>query len=115
MAIAQAHLRSGRPAMYSRRGHDWTRRFQPIAEALAALSAKDLVLDGEGIVRDPRGIPGTADLAGGRKDRLLDYRDDPDIQYRANESTKFLGEPRGSRCWSRPGTFCKPPTRLQRL
>src|ERR671910_989146 len=73
----QAHLRSGRPAMYTRRGHYWTQRFRPIADALAALPAEDLILDGEAVVADSRGIPDFgllhADLAGGRKDRLLCY------------------------------------------
>ena len=73
----QAHLRSGRPAMYTRRGHDWTRRFQPIADALAKLPAADLILDGEAVVADSRGIPDFgllhADLAAGRRDRLLYY------------------------------------------
>ena len=56
---------------------DWTRRFQPIADALAALPANDLILDGEAVVADSRGIPDFgllhADLAAGRKDRLLYY------------------------------------------
>jgi bifunctional non-homologous end joining protein LigD len=73
----QAHLRSGRPAMYTRRGHDWTRRFQPIADALAKLPAADLILDGEAVVADSRGIPDFgllhADLAASRGDRLLYY------------------------------------------
>jgi bifunctional non-homologous end joining protein LigD len=73
----QAHLRSGRPAMYTRRGHDWTRRFQPIADALAKLLAADLILDGEAVVADSRGIPDFgllhADLAASRRDRLLYY------------------------------------------
>jgi bifunctional non-homologous end joining protein LigD len=73
----QAHLRSGRPAMYTRRGHDWTRRFQPIADALAKVRAADLILDGEAVVADSRGIPDFgllhADLAAGPKDRLLYY------------------------------------------
>ena len=73
----QAHLRSGRPAMYTRRGHDWTRRFQPIADALAKLPAADLILDGEAVVADSRGIPDFgllhADLAASRTDRLLYY------------------------------------------
>jgi bifunctional non-homologous end joining protein LigD len=73
----QAHLRSGEPAIYTRRGYDWTQRFQPIAEALAALSANDLILDGEAVVADARGIPDFgllhADLAAGRKERLLYY------------------------------------------
>lgn len=43
---AQAHLRQGRPAIYTRRGYGWTRRFQPIADALATLPADDLILDG---------------------------------------------------------------------
>ena len=74
---AQAHLRQGQPAIYTRRGCYWTRRFQPIADALATLPADDLILDGEAVVADSRGVPDFgllhADLAGGRKDRLLYY------------------------------------------
>jgi bifunctional non-homologous end joining protein LigD len=53
----QAHLRNGRPAIYTRAGYDWTRRFQPIADALASLPATDLILDGEAVIADSRGIP----------------------------------------------------------
>jgi len=74
---AQAHLQQGRPAIYTRRGYDWTRRFQPIADALATLPADSLILDGEAVVADSRGVPDFgllhADLAAGRKDRLLYY------------------------------------------
>ena len=70
----QAHLQKGQPAVYTRAGHGWTRRFQTIADALAALPANDLVLDGEAVVADSRGIPDFgllhADLAAGRMDRL---------------------------------------------
>ena len=63
--------------MYTRRGHDWTRRFQPIADALAKLPAADLILDGEAVVADSRGVPDFgllhADLAASRTDRLLYY------------------------------------------
>jgi bifunctional non-homologous end joining protein LigD len=73
----QAHLHNGRPAIYTRRAYDWTRRFQTIADALRALSSKDLILDGEAVVADSRGIPDFgllhADLAAGRGDRLLYY------------------------------------------
>jgi bifunctional non-homologous end joining protein LigD len=73
----QAHLRNGRPAIYTRAGYDWTLRFQPIADALATLPVTDLILDGEAVVADSRGIPDFgllhADLAAGRKDRLLYY------------------------------------------
>src|SRR5918995_6242993 len=50
----QAHLRSGRPVIYTRAGYDWTLRFQPIADALATLPANDLILDGEAVVPDSR-------------------------------------------------------------
>jgi bifunctional non-homologous end joining protein LigD len=73
----QAHLRNGRPAIYTRRAYDWTLRFRTIADALAALPANDLILDGEAVVPDSRGIPDFgllhADLAAGRQDRLLYY------------------------------------------
>jgi bifunctional non-homologous end joining protein LigD len=73
----QAHLRKGRPVIYTRAGHDWTLRFRTIADALATLAAKDLILDGEAVVADSRGVPDFgllhADLAAGRQDRLLYY------------------------------------------
>ena len=73
----QAHLRGGRPAIYTRRGHDWTIRFRTIADALAALPANNLILDGEAVVADSHGVPDFgllhADLAAGRQDRLLYY------------------------------------------
>jgi bifunctional non-homologous end joining protein LigD len=73
----QAQLRQGRPAIYTRRAYDWTLRFQPIAEALATVPAGDLILDGEAVVADSRGMPDFgllhADLAAGRKDRLVYY------------------------------------------
>jgi bifunctional non-homologous end joining protein LigD len=63
--------------MYTRRGYDWTLRFRPIADALTALPANELILDGEAVVADSRGVPDFgllhADLAAGRKDRLLYY------------------------------------------
>ena len=49
----------------------------PRQSALAALPADDLILDGEAVVADSRGIPDFgllhADLAAGRQDRLLYY------------------------------------------
>jgi bifunctional non-homologous end joining protein LigD len=66
-----------RRPLLARPGHDWTQRFQPIAHALAALPADDLILDGEAVVADSRGVPDFgllhADLAAGRRDRLLYY------------------------------------------
>jgi bifunctional non-homologous end joining protein LigD len=73
----QAHLKHGEPAIYTRAGHDWSRRFKPIAFALAKLQAKYLIADGEVVVNDSQGVPDFAslhaDLAAGRTDRLLYY------------------------------------------
>ena len=73
----QAHLRNGRPAIYTRAGYDWTRRYRTVTDGLATLPANDLILDGEAVVTDLRGIPDFgllhADLAAARKDRLLYY------------------------------------------
>ena len=44
---AQAHLRNGQSAIYTRAGHNWTARFRPIADALRQLKAKEFVLDGK--------------------------------------------------------------------
>jgi bifunctional non-homologous end joining protein LigD len=68
--------RKGLPSI-PEQGYDWTLRFQPIAHALPALPADNLILDGEAVVADTRGIPDFglphAGLAAGRKDRLLYY------------------------------------------
>ncbi len=55
--------RSGAPSapgsvrLESRRGHDWSERFQPVADAIAALSIRDAVLDGEVCAVTPDGKP----------------------------------------------------------
>jgi bifunctional non-homologous end joining protein LigD len=70
----QAHLRQEHAAIYTRAGYDWTQHFQPIVDALAALPAHDLMLDGEALVANSRRVPDFkllhADLAADRKDRL---------------------------------------------
>jgi bifunctional non-homologous end joining protein LigD len=45
-----------RVRVFSRRGHDWTDRVPRIAEALTALKAKSVTLDGEGVVCGPDGV-----------------------------------------------------------
>jgi hypothetical protein len=117
---AQAHLRNGQPAVYTRAGYGWTSRFQPISDALATLPAIDLILDAEAVMADSRGVPDfgllQADLAARRQDRLLYYRQ-PGLPVPRNSSTRSLGKPRGFEVLapSRPGTFGKPRSRLQRL
>src|SRR5918995_4990394 len=111
----QAHLRSGRPAIHTRRGHYWTRRFQTIADALAALPADDLILDGEAVVADLRGIPDFgllhAALAAGRQDRLLYYRRPGHPSTARMTPLGPSGSHADSRCWQRQdrGGSANPP------
>ena len=71
----QAHVRGGAARVFTRNGYDWTDRFNAIARAAAALPALDLVLDGEAVVLDERGMPDMARLrssfAGGRGERFV--------------------------------------------
>src|SRR3954471_248373 len=53
---AQAHVRQGKTTLFTRNGYDWTPRFRPIADALRPLEGHDLVLDGEIVVMDERGV-----------------------------------------------------------
>jgi bifunctional non-homologous end joining protein LigD len=59
----------------TRRGHDWSDRFKPIAVAAAALPCHNAVIDGEAVVLDAEGRASfsalQADLAGGGKGALL--------------------------------------------
>jgi len=52
----QAHVREGNPILYTRNGYDWTQRFRRIADAFEPLREHNLVLDGEIVVLDERGI-----------------------------------------------------------
>jgi hypothetical protein len=53
---AQAHLRAGKSTIFTRNGYDWTPRFRQIADALEPLRGHDLVLNGEIVVMDERGV-----------------------------------------------------------
>ncbi|HWM91362.1 MAG TPA: DNA ligase D [Thermoanaerobaculia bacterium] len=48
-------LKDGKVRIITRNGKDWTDRFGPIAEAIAALPAKEALLDGEAAVLLPNG------------------------------------------------------------
>jgi bifunctional non-homologous end joining protein LigD len=43
--------------VFSRRGHEWTGRVPLIADALRALPVSSVVIDGEGVVSGPDGVP----------------------------------------------------------
>lgn len=42
-----AHVKNGRVRLITRRGKDWTHRFEPLAAAIAELPVKQAILDGE--------------------------------------------------------------------
>jgi bifunctional non-homologous end joining protein LigD len=73
----QAHIDGGRVKLLTRRGLDWTAKFQRIADALAELSCDNAILDGEVVVENERGISDfsslQADLSAGRDDRMRYY------------------------------------------
>lgn len=50
-----AHLDRSRVRLLTRAGHDWTRRFPPIADALAKLPLRSAVIDGEAAILDAGG------------------------------------------------------------
>jgi hypothetical protein len=53
---AMARIGDGKVRMLTRRGLDWTARFQPIADALAKLKASNAYIDGEVVVLDEAGV-----------------------------------------------------------
>jgi bifunctional non-homologous end joining protein LigD len=72
---AQAHLRAGKVTTYSRSGLDWSDQFDTVSEAVAEISAKSAVLDGEVVVIGPGGKPDFQALR-----RNLN-KDSPELQY----------------------------------
>lgn len=74
----QAHIRSGKTRLLTRKGLDWSEKFgDAIASALSGLPVKDAILDGEVIVE---GASNAADfsalqaaLSEGRSDRFVFY------------------------------------------
>ena len=52
-----ARLDKGRAAIFTRGGHDWTHKLQPLADELARLGIASGWLDGEAVVLDDEGLP----------------------------------------------------------
>jgi bifunctional non-homologous end joining protein LigD len=52
----EARLDRGKVRLLTRKGLDWTARFAPIADAVAALPATTALIDGELVVEDDKGI-----------------------------------------------------------
>ncbi len=52
----QARLDHGKVRLLTRKEQDWTHRFKPVAEAVAAIPAETALLDGEIVVEDEKGV-----------------------------------------------------------
>lgn len=68
----------GDVCLRTRNGHDWTAEFPGVASAVAALKAKDAVLDMEAVVLDEKGRSGFQALQaalgeGGRRDSIVAF------------------------------------------
>ena len=108
----QAHKRDGIPALITRGGHDWTKRFALIADEMAMLPARELILDGEVISARESGFADFGalqdDLTKGRVERMVyyafdllffdgfDLRDSPLIE-RKKVLAQFLEEAKPNR------------------
>jgi bifunctional non-homologous end joining protein LigD len=92
--------------LLSRRGYDWTQRFNLIARAVATLSCRSCLIDGEAVACDDQGIPDFKRLVRDRKygsaqlyafDLLEldgeDLRGEP-IERRKETLTRLLGQDR---------------------
>jgi bifunctional non-homologous end joining protein LigD len=66
---------AGKAKVRTRRGHDWSDKFKPIAVAAAALPCHNAIIDGEAVVLDAKGRASfsalQADLAAGGKAAML--------------------------------------------
>jgi bifunctional non-homologous end joining protein LigD len=73
----QLHKAENDIRLFTRRGHDWSKRFSSLVEAAWYLSATHLILDGEVIVPTREGHSDfaalEADLGAGRSDRFIYY------------------------------------------
>jgi hypothetical protein len=67
----QLHKRGREVAIYTKRGHDYTSRLPGIARGLAALTLHSLVIDGELVACDERGLPDFRALHFRSRDRTL--------------------------------------------
>src|SRR4051794_26667161 len=73
----QLHINEGRIQLFTRRGHDWTERFETVALAAWHLKAYRAIIDGEVIVPAEDGKSDfhalERDLGAGRSDRFAYY------------------------------------------
>src|SRR5580692_2727899 len=60
---------AGKAKVRTRRGHDWSDKFKPIAAAAAALPCHNAIIDGEAVVLDARGRASFSALRAGPRRR----------------------------------------------
>jgi bifunctional non-homologous end joining protein LigD len=77
----QLHVHNGRIRLFTRRGHNWTDRFESIVIAASSVKTYAAILDGEVIVPTEQGRSDfhalERDLGAGRSDRFVYYCFDP--------------------------------------
>jgi bifunctional non-homologous end joining protein LigD len=73
----QTRIADGHAALLTRKGLDWTHKFEPISHALEELAVKTATLDGELVVEGNNGVSSFSllqqDLSAGRTDRMVYY------------------------------------------
>jgi bifunctional non-homologous end joining protein LigD len=93
----EARLDGGKVRLLTRKEQDWTHRFKPVAEAVAALPAKTALLDGEIVVEDDNGVSNFSLL----QTNLKDSRTDRFVYYVFDlmhlDGRDLCGEPLSSR------------------
>jgi len=73
-----------RVTLYSRPGNDFTRRFPPIARALAHLRCRSCIIDGEAVICDDNGVTSF--------DRIRYWRNDSDVFLYAFDLIELNGD-----------------------
>jgi ATP-dependent DNA ligase len=68
----QLHVNGSTITTYTRNGHDWTGKFQPIAKAGRGIPAKQAIIDGEICVQDEKGVTDFSALPAAIKGRPQD-------------------------------------------
>jgi ATP-dependent DNA ligase len=68
----QLHLNGPTITTFTRNGHDWTAKFQPIAKAARGIPAKQAIIDGEICVQDEKGVTDFSALPAAIKSRPQD-------------------------------------------
>ncbi len=73
----QTRIADGHAALLTRKGLDWTQKFEPVSHALEELAVKTATLDGELVVEGDDGVSSFSllqqDLSAGRTDRMVYY------------------------------------------